>query len=969
MINHIDLMAALTADYLNVYVLRPGEDSADIIKLKGYVTQGITDRPQGFSYSKLLRTYAEDRVYREDRDNFLKRLSIEALLETFSDGRERLECDYRILEDGEIHHYSAHYSRISKPEEELRLVAAFRNIDSIIAQHTAEEQRQREQEQALQKQREEQLVVFDTLARNFKNVYLVDLEKETVKALKLSDGYRELLQLGSEREFPFDAIRRHWLETMVCPEDRAEVSRVFETEHVKQLLATQGEFVGHYRSSTNGKLHHFQYSMSRVDLPGMKAVLGYQNVDRIVEEHLAQERKARELEEAHLHGMREHAEVLSAVSTIYSTIFRTEIAAHRYEVLTSVPLMGIVAGASGHFDDVKERILSAFMAPEMQAPMRAFLDLDTLADRLRDKNTVVTEYKNPEGVWFEARFIVKRRDENGTAQEALYVARDITSEKLREFEQQEQLSHALAAAQQANRAKSTFLNSMSHDIRTPMNAIIGFTALAQTHMDDPAQVQDYLAKIGTSSTHLLSLINDILDMSRIESGTVKLDEKPVHIPDLLHDLRTMVQGLVNAKSQNLYIDTQDVIHEDVIADRLRLNQVLINIVGNAVKYTQPGGDIIIRLLEKPFYRKHCSTYEFSVKDTGVGMSEEFREHIFESFTREYSSTVSGIQGTGLGMAITKNIVDMMGGEITVESEEGKGSLFTVTLELRIAGEPVKSEPIPELLGARVLVVDDDLNTCQSVSKMLRDIQMRPDWTASGKEAIVRAQEATEIKDEYKVYIIDYLMPDMNGIETVRRIRRVIREEVPIIVLTAYDWSDFELEARAAGVTAFVSKPLFMSELRSALTRHEAKETVEEPRPAHYDYSGKRVLLVEDNELNREIATAILEDAGMKVDTASDGAEAVEILYTAAEGTYDLIFMDIQMPKMDGYTATREIRTLASSEKANIPIVAMTANAFEEDRKKSLEAGMNGHVIKPIRMDEIARVLDTIFAGEDAYGRS
>ena len=528
-------------------------------------------------------------------------------------------------------------------------------------------------------------------------------------------------------------------------------------------------------------------------------------------------------------------------------------------------------------------------------------------------------------------------------------------------EQQDQLALALAAAQQANKAKTIFLNSMSHDIRTPMNAIVGFTALAQTHIENTEQVQDYLAKINTSSTHLLSLINDILDMSRIESGSVKLDEKPVHMPDLLHDLRTMIQGLINSKQQNLYIDTQDVQHEDVITDKLRLNQILINIVGNAIKFTPVGGDIIIHLMEKPCSTSGYTTYEFSIKDTGIGMSPEFIDHVFDTFSREQSSTVSGIQGTGLGMAITKNIVEMMGGMIEVESEEGKGSKFTVTLTLRLANKPVQYAPVPELQGARALVVDDDIDTCRSVCKMLRSIDMKPDWTVTGKEAVLRAQDAADLNDEYKVYIVDYLMPDMNGIETIRRIRRVIKESVPIIVLTAYDWSDFEKEAREAGATAFVAKPLFMSELRNVLTKPvQVEEPTAEKDEQEFDYSGKRVLLVEDNALNRELALAVLCETGMQIDCAEDGIEAVNIINEAPENRYDLVLMDIQMPRMDGYTATREIRTLPNNKKANIPIVAMTANAFDEDRKRAFECGMNGHIVKPIDMKEIAKTLNQVF---------
>ncbi len=571
--------------------------------------------------------------------------------------------------------------------------------------------------------------------------------------------------------------------------------------------------------------------------------------------------------------------------------------------------------------------------------------------------------RRSDGMPICANGIIMLVDEKHEINEKLRKAlqREQNQRKIME-EQQEQLSLALAAAEQSSRAKTTFLNSMSHDIRTPMNAIIGFTALAQTHLDNKQLVEDYLSKISTSSNHLLSLINDILDMSRIESRCVKLDEKPVHMPDLLHDLRSMIHGLIIAKQQNLYIDTQDVQHEDIIVDKLRLNQILINIISNAIKYTHSGGDIIVRLIEKPCSMKDFTTYEFTIKDNGIGMSQEFLEHVFDTFTREQTSTTNGIQGTGLGMAITKGIVDIMGGTIAVKSHEGKGSEFTVTLNVRIANRPVEYTPIPELKGARALVVDDDINTCRSVCKLLRNIDMRPDWTASGREAILRVQDATELQDEYKVYIVDYLMPDMNGIETVRRIRRMISDDIPIIVLTAYDWADFEQEARDAGVTAFISKPIFMSELRMILAQPVSKSDDEQKQEEkfHVDYTGKHVLLVEDNELNREIATAILEETGMSVDCAEDGIEAINIINQAPEEQYDLIFMDIQMPKMDGYTATREIRTLKNNRRANIPIVAMTANAFEEDKVKSFEAGMNAHIAKPITIEMIARTLNDIF---------
>ena len=524
-------------------------------------------------------------------------------------------------------------------------------------------------------------------------------------------------------------------------------------------------------------------------------------------------------------------------------------------------------------------------------------------------------------------------------------------------EQNRKLEIALQHEGAANRAKREFLFNMSHDIRTPMNAIIGFTSLAATHIDNREQVLDYLKKISTSSQHLLSLINDVLDMSRIESGKVKIEEKAVHLPDLVHDVRSIIQPNVAAKRLSLFIDTMDIEDEDIITDPLRLNQILLNILSNAIKFTPTGGMISIRIAQKNGAPKGCVCYEFRIKDNGIGMSEEFQKHIFEEFSREESSTVSGIQGTGLGMSITKNIVDLMGGTIALTSEPGKGTEFIVTLCFTRSGQKAEPKQLPQLEGLRALVADDDTNTCLNVSTMLSKIGMRPEWTISGKEAVIRTKYAVEQGDAFSVYIIDWLIPDMNGIEIVRQIRKVIGNRCPIIILTAYDWADIEDEARAAGVTAFCEKPLFLSELRRVLAEPFHAEPASEPaHPTAADLKGKKLLLVEDNELNREIALEILKEAGFVVDTAEDGAVAVQKIKQAAPGQYDLILMDIQMPNLDGYEATRQIRALPDAEKASIPIFAMTANAFEEDRQNALEAGMNGHIAKPLDVPHLLRVL-------------
>ena len=524
------------------------------------------------------------------------------------------------------------------------------------------------------------------------------------------------------------------------------------------------------------------------------------------------------------------------------------------------------------------------------------------------------------------------------------------------------LQVAVEKAESANRAKSTFLSNMSHDIRTPMNAIIGFTTLALSNIDDTDRVKDYLGKTLASSNHLLSLINDVLDMSRIESGKIHLEEVEVNLSDVLHDLKTIVSGQIYAKQLKLYMDAMDVTDEDVYCDKTRLNQILLNLLSNAIKFTPAGGTVSVRVRQLAGKVRGCGQYEFRIKDNGIGMSQEFAQKIFEPFERERTSTVSGIQGTGLGMAITKNIVDMMGGTIEVQTAQGKGTEFTVCVPMRAQTEQRPVEKITELEGLKALVVDDDFNTCDSVTKMLVKVGMRAEWTLSGKEAVLRARQSIEMSDVYHAYIIDWRLPDMNGIEVTRQIRS-LHDDTPIIILTAYDWSDIEVEAKAAGVTAFCAKPMFMSDLRETLMSalgQKPADAVQRLLPEkNADFKGKHILLVEDNELNREIAQEILREYGFLVDSAENGAVAVEKVSTAAPGSYDLVLMDVQMPIMDGYTATRKIRALDDPARAKLPILAMTANAFDEDRRNALESGMNGFLSKPIVIDDLVQELRKI----------
>ena len=615
-------------------------------------------------------------------------------------------------------------------------------------------------------------------------------------------------------------------------------------------------------------------------------------------------------------------------------------------------------------EESMEIYIQKFVYEEDREMLRQAASRSSLRKELSEKKISYVNYRifcNGEMKYFQMKVVRTGEWKDGLG--IVMGFRSVDDEIRSEMEKKNLLEDALMQANRASKAKSVFLSNMSHDIRTPMNAIVGFTALAITHVNNRERVEEYLKKIMTSGNHLLSLINDVLDMSRIESGRMHLDEKECSLPEILHGLRNILQADIHAKQLELYIDTVDVFDEEIYCDKLRLNQVLLNLLSNAVKYTGAGGIISLRITEKPGAPAGSANYEFDIKDNGIGMSKEFVEHIFEPFERERNSTISGIQGTGLGMAITKNIVDMMNGSILVKSEPDAGTEVTVSFTFRLHSGAKEPQDIPELKGCRALVVDDDFNSCDSVSYMLGQIGMRAEWTLSGKEAVLRTRQAVMRDDIYSVYIIDWLLPDMNGIEVTRRIRKEMGENVPIILLTAYDWADIEDEAREAGVTAFCSKPMFLSELRSCL--HSIICTEEEtgaaPVPEKKRFHAGRILLAEDNELNQEIAEAILEEAGFTTEIAKDGQIAVDMLRESKPGYYQLVLMDVQMPVMNGYEATRTIRELEDQRLASIPIIAMTANAFEEDRQEALKSGMNGHIAKPIDVEKLFDILEKVLA--------
>ncbi len=656
-------------------------------------------------------------------------------------------------------------------------------------------------------------------------------------------------------------------------------------------------------------------------------------------------------------------DVLRGINILFdSRYFIVNLEKDHYSYISGIGPLNTNIPMEGAYSEVVKVHAEEILGEKEKEEFCRFCGIESVKENLGVKDSIVHVChvsRNGKEEWEHLIAVCLERREQ-TPVRVLYVRQNVTDQVKKQHEQTQILQDALMQAQHANQAKTTFLSNMSHDIRTPMNAIIGFATIAVSHMERTDQVRDCLHKILSSSNHLLGLINDILDMSRIESGKLQIHNQECNIPELMHNLVNIIQPQVKAKQLEMFIDTFEVVNEDVITDPLKLNQICINLMGNAVKYTPAGGVVSFRIIQQATFKHGWGEYVFVIKDNGIGMSKEFVRHIFEPFERESTATRSGIQGAGLGMAITKNIVDMMGGEITVESEVGKGSTFTVKIPLQLQDIEKSTEQIRELEGLRALVIDDDFNVCDSVSKMLKSIGLRSEWTTSGREAVYRAKSSHDDGDPYHTYIIDWQMPETSGIETARRIRSVVGQDAPIIILTAYDWTDIEEEAKEAGVTAFCAKPLFMSDLKSALLAAnnigDHGSTQAGDSWTQKDFGGKRILLVEDNEMNREIAGVILEEVGFVIESAPDGTDAVAMVEKAEEGYYDAVLMDVQMPVMNGYEATKAIRAMQRKDVKTLPIIAMTANAMEEDKEAALKSGMNAHVAKPLDIELLMSVL-------------
>ena len=889
------------------------------------------------NYRKRTRLLADTLVYPEDREMFLAETAPAVVSEKVR-GSVPYYVEFRVSIDGEIHWYQAKFVHHSAHKDHNCAVLGITNIDELMAQKARNEEILRQN-----------LRIVEGVASNFSSLLYVNLDNGSFTYHVVSRNRQERYDKYGESGQTFDEAFRSYVHDVVYENEQESIMEACSLDNIRRRLAQEPRFTETYRVINEGLPRLCQMKIALVESEGgvpKAAAVGFSYDEEEVAMNYIDEK------------LRAEYEALYLIDLENDKYMRLQLTSH--------------LNFERNMHGVLTRILPQYASnvlPEYREIWDKFCDLDFFREYLAhdDRRELVYQVSGSEIEWRRAIIQVIQR-KNGVATLFIWTFQRIDKERAEKLslletiqKQHEALQQALEMAQSANRAKTIFLNNMSHDIRTPMNAIIGYTGLAASHIDSKELVTEYLKKIGQSSEHLLSLINDILDMSRIESGKMSLNEEQENLSEIVHTIRSITQSGISAKKIDFFVDVFDVKDEYVLCDKLRINQVLLNILSNAIKYTPARGTITFKVSQHPAESDGYATYRFSVKDTGIGMSEEFLKTIFDPFTRERTSTVSGIQGTGLGMAITKNIVDMMGGRIGITSRENVGTEVIVEFDLKLARTQKEdsSAALEKLKGLRGLVVDDDLDACVSISKMLKDISMRSEWCSSGKEAVFRAQTAFEEGDNFSVYIIDWLMPDMNGIETARRIRKAVGDFTPIIILTAYDWAEIEQEAYEAGVTAFVNKPLFMSDLKKTLIRCCNPEAAEAPREEKVDYSGRKILLVEDNEMNREIACEILGEYGFVLDTAEDGTVAVEKMEQAAPGQYDLILMDIQMPLMDGYEATRRIRTLPDPAVAGIPIVAMTANAFEEDRRLALEAGMNEHIAKPIDVPKLMKTLADI----------
>ena len=774
--------------------------------------------------------------------------------------------------------------------------------------------------------------------------YYVNLEKNSFETFKVEAS----LMTAFEKSHTWDEFISHFVEYYVIDENKKTVTDFYNRSYIaEKLKGLETELSLECRIILNGKERWVRNVIMRGEIEDSEyAMIFLRDITEAKEENIKLQKMASD-----------NANKEQLIQSMVRLVDRFAVCDLKNDRYRFYNLKGqMIYKPLGRYSEFQEQLLVNYKTMKPLEPMDMLLSPENICKNLTGENDIYKfEYcSQNEDVYKIASFIPLEWEAEKPVK-VLWVSMDVSQEKKAEIESHKALKDAYKAAENASRAKSEFLSNMSHDIRTPMNAIVGLTAIAGANIDNKARVMECLCKITKSSRHLLGLINGVLDMARIESGRMSLSEEDFSLPELVDNLVTLTKPSIDEHKHALEVHVRHIEHEAVCGDSLKIQQLFVNLLSNAIKYTPDGGNITFSIEEKPNGFSELGCYEFIIEDNGIGMSPEFQKIMFEPFSRADDQRTTRIQGTGLGMAITRNIVNLMNGSIKVDSALNRGTKITVTIFLKL--QESEKEQEKELVDLPVLVVDDDKTCCESTVATLSEIGIAGEWVLSGKEAVRRCYEHHEKKEDYFAIILDWKMPEMDGIETARQIRKRIGSDITIILLSSFEFSEIESEAKAAGVDAFIAKPLFRSRLTATLRRFvsEKKEKTARDYLESTDYSGKRILLVEDNELNREIASEILQMTGVEVEYAENGKIAVEKVLNAPANRYDLAFMDIQMPVMNGYEATAAIRGL-SGERGQLPIVAMTANAFAEDVQMAKNAGMNGHIAKPLDVKKLSEIL-------------
>lgn len=777
--------------------------------------------------------------------------------------------------------------------------------------------------------------------------YYVNLKENTYDSMKIEKTELSFL----ENNKTWDELINDFVENYVCDEYKNEVKQFYVRDYIeKRIEKINGELNLECQIILNGTIHWIR----NVILRGEKEESQYAII--FIRDITDAKREA----EIHKQMMVENeamGHLIQSVTHFVDHFAICDLENDQYEY----SMINIKAGYDprGTYHDLIKNVTSKFKTLERLDSMEELLLPENLRSHLINENDIYKfEYCSLEEDCYRSASFIPLEWKNEVLTKVLWISMDITQEKKQEIESRKALKDAYLVAKRANQAKTEFLTNMSHDIRTPMNAIVGLTAIAGANIQSSDKIVECLSKITSASRHLLGLINEVLDMSKIESGRITLEEEDFNLSDFVDNLVSLVKPSISAHKHHLHVHVKNIEHEDVCGDTLRIQQVFTNLMSNAIKYTNDGGEIIFTIEEKKNVQSKLGCYEFCIEDNGIGMNQEFQKIMFQPFTRADDKRTSKVQGTGLGMTIAQNIINMMNGDIQVESEPNKGTKIKVTVYLKLQNKAWNIDD--KLMDLSVLVVDDDQITCESTVATLHEIGINSEWVTSGQEAIQSTLKRHEENNDYFAILMDWKMPNMDGIEATRQIRKQIGRDITIIVLTAYDYSEIEEEAKAAGVDAFITKPLFRSRLET--TFKEIIHGKDQKLTKEYlnvlkkeNFSKMRVLIVEDNELNREVAGEIIGLSGAKVDYAENGKIALDKIESNPDDWYDLVFMDIQMPLMNGYETTAAIRILPG-KKGKIPIVAMTANAFVEDVEMAKSTGMNGHIAKPLDFTKLNRIL-------------